>query len=214
MKIEIKDLTKRFDDIDIIKKVNLEFEEGKIYGFIGKNGSGKSVLFKLICGLYTPTNGSVVINGVNIHEKNSFYEDMRILIEKPNFISQLSGFENLKVLASIQNKIGVDEIESALKQVNLYEERNKKYSKYSLGMKQKLGLAQVFMENPKVMILDEPLNGIEEKTANKIREILKEEKKKGKIILIASHIKEDIIGLADEIYKIEEGVISKYIVKE
>ena len=105
-------------------------------------------------------------------------------------------------------------IESALKQVNLYEERNKKYSKYSLGMKQKLGLAQVFMENPKVMILDEPLNGIEEKTANKIREILKEEKKKGKIILIASHIKEDIIGLADEIYKIEEGVISKYIVKE
>lgn len=214
MKIEIKDLTKRFDDIDIIKKVNLEFEEGKIYGFIGKNGSGKSVLFKLICGLYTPTNGSVVINGVNIHEKNSFYEDMRILIEKPNFISQLSGFENLKVLASIQNKIGVDEIESALKQVNLYEERNKKYSKYSLGMKQKLGLAQVFMENPKVMILDEPLNGIEEKTANKIREILKEEKKKGKIILIASHIKEDIIGLADEIYKIEEGVVSKYIVKE
>ena len=171
-------------------------------------------MFKLICGLYTPTNGSVVINGVNIHEKNSFYEDMRILIEKPNFISQLSGFENLKVLASIQNKIGVDEIESALKQVNLYEERNKKYSKYSLGMKQKLGLAQVFMENPKVMILDEPLNGIEEKTANKIREILKEEKKKGKIILIASHIKEDIIGLADEIYKIEEGVVSKYIVKE
>ena len=130
---------------------------------------------------------------------------MRALIEKPNFFPELTGYENLRLLAKIQNKIGDKEIYEALKDVNLYDEKDKKYSEYSLGMKQKLGIAQVLMEDPDIMILDEPLNGIENKTAEIIRNILKEEKAKGKIILIASHIKEDIENLADEVYEVDGG---------
>lgn len=209
MKIELKNIYKNFDGIPIIKNVNLKLEQGNIYGFIGSNGSGKSVLFKMICGLYKPTSGSIIIDDLDITFKDCFVDSMRVLIEKPNFISSMSGFENLKLLASIQNKIGEKEILKALADVNLLNEKDKKYHKYSLGMKQKLGIAQVLMEDPKIIILDEPLNGIEEKTALKIRDLLIMEKEKGKLILIASHIKEDIYGLANIIYKIDDGEINK-----
>lgn len=207
MKIELKNINKSFEDIPIIKNVNLKLEQGNIYGFIGSNGSGKSVLFKMICGLYKPTSGSIIIDDLDITLEDCFIDSMRALIEKPNFISSMSGFENLKLLASIQNKIGEKEILKALEDVNLLNEKDKKYYKYSLGMKQKLGIAQVLMEDPKIIILDEPLNGIEEKTALKIRDLLVMEKEKGKLILIASHIKEDIYGLANIIYKIDDGEI-------
>lgn len=208
--IVIKNVSKSFDGIEVLHDVNLDLEEGKIYGFIGRNGSGKSVLFKIICGLYYPTSGSVIVDGVDIHKKDVFPNDMRVLIEKPNFLPNLTGLENLKLLASIQNKITEEDIILILDKLNLKKDMNKLYHKYSLGMKQKLAVAQVFMENPKMMIFDEPFNGIEEKTVEVIKKILLEEKNNGKIILISSHIKEDIEELADTIYFVDAGSVNSY----
>lgn len=208
--IVIKNVSKSFDGIEVLHDVNLDLEEGKIYGFIGRNGSGKSVLFKIICGLYYPTSGSVIVDGVDIHKNDVFPNDMRVLIEKPNFLPNLTGLENLKLLASIQNKITEEDIILILDKLNLKKDMNKLYHKYSLGMKQKLAVAQVLMENPKMMIFDEPFNGIEEKTVEVIKKILLEEKKNGKIILIASHIKEDIEELADTIYFVDAGSVDNY----
>ncbi|MBE6147554.1 MAG: ATP-binding cassette domain-containing protein [Firmicutes bacterium] len=205
MKIEVKSVSKEFEGVSVLQDVSMTLEEGNIYGFIGRNGSGKSVLLKMICSLYEPTSGEILFDGVNVIKEKNFPPSTRALIEKPCFLPDLSGFENLELLANIQGKIGKEEIENSLKQVNLFDEKDKKYSKYSLGMKQKLGIAQVLMEDPKIMILDEPLNGIEEETANKLRDILIEEKNKGKIIIVASHIKEDIEKLADIVYHFDGG---------
>ena len=207
MKLEIKNLEKKFGKNTILKDVNLTFTDGKIYGFVGRNGSGKSVFLKLICGFYTPTSGEILLDGVNYTLSNAFPENTRALIEKPKFLPDLTGYENLELLASLQNKIGQKEIEETLKKLNLFEEKDKKYSKYSLGMKQKLGIAQVLMEDPQLMIFDEPFNGVENETAANIRELLLQEKKKQKIILIASHIKEDITSLADVVYEFDGGMI-------
>lgn len=205
--IVVKEVSKSFDDAEVLHDINLEFKEGHIYGFVGRNGSGKSVLFKILCGLYFPTTGSVVIDGVDIHKNNIFPNNMRVLIEKPNFLPNLTGLENLKLLASIQNKITEDDIIEILNKLNLKDDMNKLYHKYSLGMKQKLAIAQVLMEDPEIMIFDEPFNGIEEKTVKIIKNILLEEKKKKKIILIASHIKDDIEQLADIVYLMDDGKI-------
>lgn len=205
--IVVKEVSKSFDDAEVLHDINLEFKEGHIYGFVGRNGSGKSVLFKIMCGLYFPTTGGVVIDGVDIHKNNIFPNNMRVLIEKPNFLPNLTGLENLKLLASIQNKITEDDIIDILNKLNLKDDMNKLYHKYSLGMKQKLAIAQVLMEDPEIMIFDEPFNGIEEKTVKIIKNILLEEKKKKKIILIASHIKDDIEQLADIVYLMDDGKI-------
>ena len=209
MKLEIKNLSKKFKDVYVLKDINLTFESGKIYGFTGRNGSGKSVLLKIICGFYTPTSGEVLLDNYNYILNNDFPKSTRCLIEKPNFLPDLTGYENLKLLASIENKIGDKEIMDTIEKVNLKEEINKKYSKYSLGTKQKLGIAQVLMEDPKLIVLDEPLNGIENETAKEVRKILNEEKKKDKIIIVASHIKEDIDTLADVVYNIDNGIVEK-----
>lgn len=209
MKLEIKNLSKKFKDVYVLKDINLTFESGKIYGFTGRNGSGKSVLLKIICGFYTPTSGEVLLDNYNYILNNDFPKSTRCLIEKPNFLPDLTGYENLKLLASIENKIGDKEIMNTIEKLNLKEEINKKYSKYSLGTKQKLGIAQVLMEDPKLIVLDEPLNGIENDTAKEVRKILNEEKKKDKIIIVASHIKEDIDTLAYVVYNIDNGIVEK-----
>lgn len=209
MKLEIKNLSKKFKDVYVLKDINLTFESGKIYGFTGRNGSGKSVLLKIICGFYTPTSGEVLLDNYNYILNNDFPKSTRCLIEKPNFLPDLTGYENLKLLASIENKIGDKEIMDTIEKLNLKEEINKKYSKYSLGTKQKLGIAQVLMEDPELIVLDEPLNGIENATAKEVRKILNEEKKKDKIIIVASHIKEDIDTLADIVYNIDNGIVEK-----
>lgn len=209
MKLEIKELSKKFGENIVLDNVNLSFEGGNIYGFIGRNGSGKSVFLKIICGFYPPSNGSILLNGKDYTLENEFPENTRALIEKPKFLPDLTGYENLELLASVQDKIGKTEIEDILDKLNLTKEKNKKYSKYSLGTKQKLGIAQVLMENPDLIILDEPFNGVENETAKKIRNLLLEEKAKGKIILIASHIKEDITSLADVVYEVDGGKIKQ-----
>lgn len=207
MKIEVCNVCKQLKKVEVLKNINMVFEDGKIYGFSGRNGSGKSVLLKIICGIYSPTNGEVLIDGKNYNRSNMFVPNLRALIEKPSFFPDLTGFENLKLLAQIQNKITEKEILSALETVNLIDEKDKKYSEYSLGMKQKLGIAQVIMEDPKVMLLDEPFNGIEEESVQKISDYLLKQKKKGKIIIISTHIKEDLEKLADQIYYFDNGSV-------
>ncbi len=209
MKIEIKNVSKKFKEIEALKNVSMTLESGHIYGFIGHNGSGKTVLLKLICAFLEPSTGEILFNGENIIKNNKFPPSTRALIERPNFISELSGLENLESLARIQNKIGEEEIENTLKKVGLEENKDKLYYKYSLGMKQKLGIAQVLMEDQEVLILDEPFNGLDEESTKKIRKILLQEKEKGKLIILATHIKEDMEMLCDEIFKFNDGVVTK-----
>lgn len=209
MKIEVKDVSKKFKNVYILKNVNLVFEEGHIYGFQGRNGSGKTVLLKLLCGLYKATNGTIFYDNQEL--KNNIYKfNVGALIENPKFFSDLTGYENLKILANINRKIDDKEIMATLELVNLVEEKDKKYSKYSLGMKQKLGIAQAIMEDPKIIFLDEPFNGIEEKTVVSLKKYL-QEIKKDKIIIISSHIKEDLESLADNIYQFDDLGVNKIL---
>lgn len=209
MEITVKDLSKKFKKVTVLENINMKFESGKIYGIVGRNGSGKSVFLKILCSFYKPTTGEILFDNINYNSNNNFPPSVRALIENPTFFPDLTGFENLKLLSSIQNKIGDEEIIKTLDQVNLLSEKDKKYNEYSLGMKQKLGIAQVLMENPDVMIFDELFNGIEEKTVEKIRNILLELKNQNKIIIVTSHIKEDIDVLSDEVYRFDCGRVER-----
>ncbi len=209
MRIDVVNVSKKFKNHTVLENVNMELNPGKIYGFIGKNGSGKSVLLKIICGFYVPTSGEVLFDGKNVIKERDFAPSTRALIEKPSFLPHLSGYRNLKLLASIQDKIGDEKILDALKRVRLYDERNQKFSEYSLGMKQKLGIAQVLMEDVDILILDEPFNGIEKETTDALREELVRLKEMGKTIILATHIKEDIQTIVDVVYEFDAGVVKE-----
>ncbi len=209
MKIELKNVSKSFKKNLIINNISATFESGHIYGFYGRNGSGKSVLQKIISGLYVPTSGSVIVDGVDINKEKIYPKNMRILIEKPAFFPDLSGLNNLKLLADINKTIDENKIIETLELVNLKEEMKKKYSKYSLGMKQKLGVAQAIMEDPDILILDEPFNGIEQATVDKLTNYLLKKKREGKLIIISTHIKEDLTKLSDKIYVFDNGSIKE-----
>jgi ABC-2 type transport system ATP-binding protein len=205
--IKLDNITKKYDGNIVLDDISLKFEDGKIYGIVGRNGSGKSVLLNVICGFSKPDMGTVMCDDVNIYKESIFLPNARALINKPKFIDDLSGFKNLQLLAEINRTISEDTIDNTLKNVNLYSEKDKIYKKYSLGMKQKLGIAQVIMEDPKIMLLDEPFNGLDEKSIIQIRNLLIEEKKNGKLILIATHIKDDINILCDEVLYLDGGKI-------
>ena len=209
MIIEIKNVSEKFKKTEVLKNVSMTLSEGTIYGFVGHNGSGKTVLLKLICAFLEPSSGEILFDGENIIKNNKFPPSTRALIERPTFISELTGEENLELLANIEKKVGTEEIELTLKKVGLIEDKDKLYYKFSLGMKQKLGIAQVLMEDPKIIILDEPFNGLDEESTKNIRNLLLEEKKKNKLIILATHIKEDMELLCDEIYKFNDGVVTK-----
>ena len=204
--IKIENYTQKIKKDIILNDINLHLKENKIYGFVGRNGSGKSILFKGICGLLNISNGKIIIKGKEIGKDIDFYDNLGAVLDGAGFLPNLSSFDNLKLLASIRNKISDSDIKSALNKVGLDPNDKKKYKKYSLGMKQKLALAQAIMENPELLILDEPFNGLDSYSVKDIREILK---KKNKIILISSHIKEDIDILCDEVYELDRGNINK-----
>ena len=206
MKITINNLTKKFKDEIVLNNINMTLESGNIYGIIGQNGSGKSVLLKIICAFYIPSQGEVLIDNINYCNGKSFPKNLRALIEKNAFLPDISGFNNLKLLAKIENKITDEEINESLKIVNLYEEKDKMFSKYSMGMKQKLGIASALMEDPEIIILDEPFNGIDEESKKKItNELIKI--KNNKIIIITSHIKDEITSLCDHVFEMKNGKI-------
>ncbi|EJS50629.1 multidrug ABC transporter ATP-binding protein [Bacillus cereus] len=191
----------------VLENINLTLERGKIYGFKGDNGSGKTMLFRMISGLILPTSGDVYIDNMKLHETISFPPSIGLLIEYPAFLPQYTGFKNLQILAKIKNIIKETEIKETLEKVGLDPNDKRKFSKYSLGMKQRLGLAQALMEDPDLILLDEPTNALDSKGIEDIRKILEIEREKGKLILIASHDKEELQYLADEIFTIEKGKI-------
>lgn len=205
MNIKIKNVSKKIKNEIILDGITLDFEGGHIYGITGRNGSGKTILLKMICGFIVPDSGEVIVNGENIYKQKTFPKNTRAMFDSLNYLNDLSGYENLELLASIQNKIEKKDIEKVLKQVDLYSEKDKKFGKYSLGMKQKVGIAQVLMENPDIMIFDEPFNGLDDKSTIMVRKLLIEKKEEGKIVIIATHIKEDINNLCDVIYKLDSG---------
>lgn len=206
MKITINNLTKKFKDEIVLNNINITLESGNIYGIVGQNGSGKSVLLKIICAFYVPSQGEVLIDNINYCNGKNFPKNLRALIEKNAFLPDISGFNNLKLLAKIENKITDKEINESLKIVNLYEEKEKMFSKYSMGMKQKLGIASTLMEDPEIIILDEPFNGIDEESKEKItNELIKI--KNNKIIIITSHIKDEITSLCDHVFEMKNGKI-------
>lgn len=206
--ININNLSKTTREKKILDNINLQIESGKIYGIIGRNGSGKTMLFKAICGLIKPTSGELFVFDQAIH-KGNLPIDTGMIIENPRFLLQYSGMKNLKMLASINNVIDEEEIKRTIELVGLDPEDKTPVKKYSLGMKQRLGIAQAIMENPKLLILDEPMNSLDEDGVELIRSILLDLKKQSVTILIASHIKEDIETLCDEVYIMSKGKLEK-----
>jgi len=205
--IKIENYTKQIKDSIILNNINLQLEKGKIYGFVGVNGSGKTMLFRAICGLIKPTQGSIMIEKEILHKDISFPRSVGVTIESPGFWEHLTGYENLTLLAKIKNRIGKKEIEESLERVGLDKKDKRIFKKYSLGMKQRLAIAQVIMESPDLLILDEPTNALDENGVDLIRKILKEENERGATLLISSHNKEDIQTLADYTYKMGDGKI-------
>lgn len=193
----------------LLNDINLSLEKGKIYGIVGRNGSGKTMLFRVICGFWKPTNGEVVVDGKRIGKDMEFLQNAGVVIGETNFLSGVSGFDNLMMLAEINKKIKGEQVLKTLEEVQLLKDKDKKYRKYSLGMKQKLRLAQALMEKPEILILDEPFNGLDKESVKQIRELLLKQKEEGVTILIASHIAEDIDLLCDEIYELDLGRIEK-----
>jgi len=208
--IEIRNFSKIIRGNIILSDINLKLDRGKIYGFRGKNGSGKTMLFRAICGLIKSSGGEIIIDGKTLGKEISFPENAGVLIEYPGFLSELTGFRNLKFLAEINDKIGDDGIKNSLKKVGLDPEDKRKFRKYSLGMKQRLGIAQAIMENPDLIILDEPTNALDIDGVELINNIIFDLKKQNKIILIADHDKEDLEMLCDEIYTIQLGKITNH----
>ena len=207
--IEIKNYTKCIKGNVILKNININLEKGKCYGFIGTNGSGKSILFKAICGLIKSNDGYIKVNGKIIGKEVDFPSDVGALIEYPGFLSNFSGFENLKYLAKINNKISDEEIVKYMDLLELDYKDKKKVKSYSLGMKQRLGIIQAIMENPSIIILDEPMNALDKNGVNLVRDIIKDMKNEGKTILLTSHNILDINLLCDKIFEFDAGSLKE-----
>lgn len=207
--VEVVGYTKKIKNSVVLDDINLTFEGGKVYGLKGKNGSGKTMLMRAVCGLISPTKGKVVINGEELGKKISFPRSVGVLIENPAFIPGYTGKKNLEVLASIQKRVGTEEICETLEEIGLDPEDTRTYRKYSLGMKQRLGIAAAVMEKPDIVILDEPINALDESGALKVREILAEQKARGAVCIIACHDTEELEYLSDEIIEIHDGRIVK-----
>lgn len=197
--IKAVNVCKSFGKQIVLKDVSIEVKKGEIVGIVGNNGSGKTVLMKCICGFMKADSGEINVGGKRIGKDCDFPDNLGLILETPGFIPNAGGYRNLKILASLRGRIGKKEILDTLKQVGLYEARRKNVSKYSLGMRQRLGIAQAIMENPDVLILDEPFNALDFSTVEKMRELLLDLKKQGKAILIASHNPDDIKTLCSHV---------------
>ena len=208
-KIELINVTKKFGQELVLKEVNLTLEQGRVYGIVGNNGSGKTVLMKCICGFLIPTTGLIQVFGSSIGQDVDFPESLGVIIGTPGFLTNLTGRKNLEILAGMRRKIGPAEVQQVLEKVGLDPALKKPVANYSLGMRQRLGIAQAIMEDPKLLILDEPFNGLDKHGVGEIRKLLLELKEEGKTILLASHNEEDIRILCDEVYEMDGGVLRK-----
>lgn len=205
--IRLCKVRKSFGEEEVLRELSWEMERGKVYGIVGNNGSGKTVLMKCICGFLPVSGGIVQVGGKYVGTEVDFPESLGVIIETPGFLTNFSGRKNLEILAQLRGKITGSDITRVLRQVGLDPEMKKPVSKYSLGMRQRLGIAQAIMEDPELLILDEPFNGLDHHGVEEIRKILLEQKKQGKTILLASHNQEDIRILCDRVFEMDGGVI-------
>ena len=206
--IRVEGVYKRFGTDTVLKDVSRSFERGRIHGIVGNNGSGKTVLMKCICGFLIPTEGEVIVNGKRVGKDVDFPPGLGLIIETPGFLPNITGVKNLEILASLNKKIGLREIAASMRAVSLDPSMNKPVGKYSLGMRQRLGIAQAIMENPSLLILDEPLNGLDKHGVKEMRELIKGLKEQGKTILLASHNQGDIDELCDTVCEMDAGVMT------
>lgn len=206
--IEVCGVNKYFGEEHVLKDVSHTFEKGKIHGIVGNNGSGKAVLMKCICGFLKPDSGVIYVNHKQVGKETDFPEDIGIIIETPGFLPHLSGTQNLKILASLQKKANALTIRTVLEQVGLDPDMKKPVGKYSLGMRQRLGFAQALMEDPSLLILDEPLNGLDKHGVVHIRNVIKGLRAEGKTVILASHNQVDIDELCDTVCEMDAGVLT------
>ncbi len=207
--INVKNVTKKYREYTVVNDVCLTVESGEIVGLIGRNGSGKTVLMKMICGLVAPTAGEISVNGKVVGRDIDIPDNIGVIIETPGFLPNFSAYNNLMQLAKINRKVGREVVYSAIRKVGLNPDDKKHVGKFSLGMRQRLGLAQAMMEDPDLLILDEPMNGLDKESVSEIREYLLELKKSGKTILLTSHSAEDIDVLCDAVFEMNRGKISR-----
>ena len=206
--IRVEGVYKRFGTDTVLKDVSRSFERGRIHGIVGNNGSGKTVLMKCICGFLIPDSGSITVNGERVGVDVDFPRDMGLIIETPGFLPNMTGVKNLEILASLNKKIGLEGIAAAIRRVGLDPLMKKPVGKYSLGMRQRLGIAQAIMEDPALLILDEPLNGLDKHGVREMRQLIKGLKEQGKTILLASHNQGDIDELCDTVCEMDAGVMT------
>lgn len=206
--IEVQGVNKSFGEEHVLKDVSHIFETGKIHGIVGNNGSGKTVLMKCICGFLKPDSGTIFVGGKQVGRDTDFPEDIGIIIETPGFLPHLSGTQNLKILASLQKKANNHTIRAVLEQVGLDPDMKKPVGKYSLGMRQRLGFAQALMEDPSLLILDEPFNGLDKYGVVHIRNVIKGLRAEGKTVILASHNQVDIDELCDTVCEMDAGVLT------
>ena len=207
--IRVEGVSKDFKGNRVLNNVSVSFEQGKIHGILGRNGSGKTVLIKTICGFIHPDHGRVIVAGKVIGKEIDFPQNIGAIIEAPGFLPTVSAYKNLEYLASLRGNIDKDKIRKAIFLVGLNPYEKKHIGKYSLGMKQRLGLAQAIMEDPDILILDEPMNGLDNDGVSEIRELLRQFRINGKTILIVSHNTEDIHMLCDTVHEMDHGVLTK-----
>jgi len=206
--IKLENLSKSFGEDLVLKNVNREFEGGKIHGIVGNNGSGKTVMMKCICGFLQPSQGRVFVNYKQVGKEVDFPENMGIIIETPGFLPNLSGLKNLELLASLQRRIHKEIIRQTIRRVGLDPDMKKPVGKYSLGMRQRLGIAQAIMEDPSLLVLDEPFNGLDKNGTGQMRTLIKDLREQGKTILLASHNQIDIDELCDTVCEMDAGVMT------
>ena len=209
--VKILNLTKKFEEETVLDDVTISFERGKIHGIIGRNGSGKTMMFKMICGFIPPSDGEIYVNNKIIGKDTDIPDNLGAIIESPGFLPNYDGFHNLKFLAAIRGKISDEQVREAIKTVGLDPDSKKHVGKYSLGMRQRLGIAQVIMEDPELIILDEPFNALDISGVEEMRNLFLSLKEKGKTILIASHSKEDVDFLCDTVIRMDKGKIIERI---
>ncbi|MCD7866351.1 MAG: ABC transporter ATP-binding protein [Clostridiales bacterium] len=203
--IILDNVSLRIKKVQILEDISLELEDGQIHGLVGRNGCGKTMLMKCICGFVRPTGGRIQVNGKYVGEETDFPEHLGVMIETPGFISYLSGYENLRILAGCRKMIGKEEIRDAMKQVELDPDSRLHVKKYSMGMRQRLGIAQAIMEHPRLLVLDEPFNGLDEDAVRMVRNLLDEKREQGVTIVLSSHNAEDIRLLCDSVHRLSKG---------
>ena len=207
--ISVENVSLTIGTAQILRDISVSFEEGQIHGIIGRNGSGKTMLMKCICGFIRPTAGRIIVAGNQVGQDVDFPPDLGLLIETPGFVPYYSGLKNLELLAAINRQASKERLNACMEQLGLGNAKDKRVSKYSMGMRQRLGIAQAVMENPRLLILDEPLNGLDEQGVEDIRALLLELRGQGKTILLSSHNREDIDLLCDSVCKMEGGVLTR-----